>query len=57
VGWIKALLLNWEAFNFQVLQRIESFMSATVDPAFKVIPKNSTAFLIWRVEVSDSVLI
>jgi hypothetical protein len=32
-------------------------MAATVDPAFKAIPKNSTAFLIWRIEVSDAVLV
>jgi hypothetical protein len=31
-------------------------MTAPVDLAFKAIPKNSTAFLIWRIEVSDTVL-
>jgi hypothetical protein len=40
---------------FQVLQTVESLMTATVDPAFRAIPKNSTAFLIWRIEVSDTV--
>jgi hypothetical protein len=29
-------------------------MTATVDLAFKAIPRNSTAFLIWRIEVSDA---
>jgi hypothetical protein len=32
-------------------------MTATVDLAFKAIPKNSTAFLVWRIEVSDAIFI
>jgi hypothetical protein len=32
-------------------------MAANVDPAFQAVPQNSTAFLIWRIEVSDTVLI
>jgi hypothetical protein len=53
----RSLVCKLGAFIFQVLRRIESLMAATVDPAFKAIPKNSTAFLIWRIEVSDAVLI
>jgi hypothetical protein len=32
-------------------------MTANVDPAFQAVPPNSTAFLIWRIEVSDTLLI
>jgi hypothetical protein len=49
------LFIIQDAFIFQVLQRIESLMTAVVDPAFKAIPKNSTAFLLWRIEVSEAV--
>jgi hypothetical protein len=37
-----------------VLKGIESLMTANMDPAFKAVPQNSTAFLIWRIEVSDT---
>lgn len=33
-----------------VLRRTESPMANVVDPAFKAIPKNSTCFLVWRIE-------
>jgi hypothetical protein len=46
-----------ETFIFQVLRGIESLMAANVDPAFKAVPHHSTAFFIWRIEVSDTNLI
>jgi hypothetical protein len=39
-----------------VLRGIESLMAANVDPAFKAVPPQSTAFLIWRIEVSGTTL-
>jgi hypothetical protein len=57
LGHFEALFISWHAFIFQVLRRIESLMAATVDPAFQGIPNNSTGFFIWRIEVSDTVLI
>jgi hypothetical protein len=57
VGYLEALFINGSTFIFQVLRRIESLMPAIVDPAFQAVSLNSTAFFIWRIEVSDTVLI
>jgi hypothetical protein len=54
LGSLEALFINGGTFIFQVLRGIESLMTAFVDPAFKAVPENSTAFLIWRIEVSDT---